>query len=97
VRVNVYTIIQNDAAITFDLGVKVREAYGDAWRESLVELDFSGIRNVSPSFLSQAVSPIIRAYSPEQVLEHLRFSNVPPPFDMVWKQVQQAASRIRQS
>lgn len=96
-RIHVNTIIQSDTAITFDLGVKVREVYGDAWRESPLELDFSGIRNVSPSFLSQAVSPIIREYPPEQVPDHLKFTNVPPPFELTWQKVQQAAARIRLS
>jgi hypothetical protein len=94
-RVHVHTIIQGDAAITFDLGVKVREAYGDVWRESPLEMDFSGIRSVSPSFLSQAVSPIIREFPPDQVADHLKFMNVPPPFELIWPKVQQAAARIR--
>jgi hypothetical protein len=93
--IHVHSVIQSDAAITFDLGVRVREAYGDAWRDESIELDFAGIRNVTPSFLSQAVSPIIRAFPPEQLSAHLTFKDVPPPFELSWNKVQQAAARIR--
>jgi len=96
-RIHVQSIIQSDAAITFDLGVKVRESYGDLWRESPLELDFSGIRSISPSFLSQAVSPIIREFPPEKVPDYLKFTNLPPPFELTWQRVQQAAARIRLS
>jgi len=94
-RIQIHEIIQSDAAITFHLGTRVRETYGDSWRDSPLELDFAGIRSVSPSFLSQAVSPIIREFPPEQVSDHLKFVNVPSPFESTWQKVQQAAARIR--
>jgi hypothetical protein len=92
-KVNIRDIIGSDAAVTYDLGVKVRESYGDKWRFELISLDFDGIRSISPSFLSQSVSPIIREYPLEEVPSHLHFSNVPPSFDLSWQKVREAVSR----
>ncbi|MBL0060889.1 MAG: STAS-like domain-containing protein [bacterium] len=53
-RIVVYDIIHGDRALTSELGVKVRDAIGEKWRNEKVILDFHGVRNVSSSFLSQA-------------------------------------------
>jgi hypothetical protein len=90
--VNVRDIIGGDAAITFDLGVKVRDSFvhGD-WRDDPLILDFTGVRNVTSSFLAQVAAPILSSDGPDQWQRHLCFKSVPSTFDLAWKKVLDAA------
>ncbi len=91
-EIKVREIIGGDAAISFDLGVRVRETYvhGD-WQSDPIRLDFSGVRNVTPSFLAQVASPILAAVGPDRWNRYLSFSDVPTTFDLAWKKVLDAA------
>jgi hypothetical protein len=90
-RLNVRQIINSSSAITYDLGIRVRETYADRWKHEPIVLDFTGVRNVSPSFLSQAIAPIIRNVPADELTNHVQFEAVPQVFELAWKKVLDAA------
>jgi hypothetical protein len=96
-RVLVLDSVGQPVALSSDLGRKIRDVYGDAWRSERIVLDFSGIRNVSPSFLSQAVMPILLEFSRDEIGDHVEFLEPPASFESVWKAVLDAIEARRAS
>ncbi len=89
-KIEIKKIIGTSRAVTFDLGVNVRSIYGDAWRNEVIDLDFTGITSVSPSFLSQALSPILRSVPASDIGQYVSFKNPPDSLDRTWRLLQQA-------
>jgi len=95
--ISVREAIDGPAAISAELGVRIRHLYADQWQTEAIELDFAGIRSVSPSFLSQATQPIILSWPETDIPARLAFTNVPRTFDLVWTTVLRAAETIKNS
>jgi hypothetical protein len=86
-RITVLELIQSDVAFSSEMGQRVRDAYGDTWRGEIVELDFTGIRNVSPSFLSQATMPLLQAFDVNTIQNHLKFTSAPQSLGLIWEKI----------
>lgn len=86
-RIRVSDLIKNTKAYSTELGIKVRKAYGDSWKTDKVILDFDGILNASPSFLSQATMPILMGVEIEDLDKRLEFENPPVSLESNWHKV----------
>lgn len=90
-RLNISSVVGGPAAITQDLGVIVCDAYGDSWKQERLVLDFEGIRTVTPSFLSNALRPILYENGEDDPQLFVELVNVPKDFEFVWSLVRRAA------
>jgi hypothetical protein len=91
-NIQVRNIVNADVAFSSELGHLVRDSYGATWRSELIVLDFEGMRNVSPSFLSQALMPILESTSMDKLAERVQFEHVPNGFEFVLDNIKKAMS-----
>lgn len=88
--IRVRDIVEADVAFSSDFGHMVRDAYGTRWQSELIILDFEGMRNLSPSFLSQALMPILESGPMETLAERVQFANTPNGFEYVIENIKKA-------
>lgn len=88
IRIN--DIVKSDVAFSSELGRLVRESYGINWQKELIVFDFEGMRNVSPSFLSQSLMPILESVPVEKLSEYVQFQHTPIGFDYAIENVKKA-------
>jgi hypothetical protein len=95
-QIKIMDIIQSNKAYSSELGLKVRDAYGDSWQRERLILDFDKIINASPSFLSQATMPILMGSNLDEIANQLEFRNPPSKLEENWQRVVDAIRRQRQ-
>lgn len=90
-------ILNADVAFGSEQGRLVREAYFAKWQNEPIVVDFQGVRNISPSFLSQALMPILEGLSMDDFRAKVQFISTPEGFDFVLQNVLKsvAARKLR--
>lgn len=88
--ISVKSLVNADVAFSSELGLCIRDAYGASWQNETLVLDFSGMRNVSPSFLSQALMPILESVPAEKISERVKFEHTPAGFEYAWENILKA-------
>jgi hypothetical protein len=95
-QIKILDIVHSNKAYSTELGLKVRDAYGDSWQKERLILDFEEITNASPSFLSQATMPILMGSNLDEIANHIEFRNPPSTLEENWQRVVDAIRRQKQ-
>lgn len=93
--IRVQEIIQSNSGLSTEQGLVIREVIGDSWKSEKTTLDLGGMRSASPSFVSQAIFPILIATDMDDIHEHLEFINQPNGFSFTWDAIEKSI-RVRQ-
>jgi hypothetical protein len=94
-RLRIHDVIGSDSAFDTDQGLIVRKAYSHLGIDERLILDFTDIHRVSPSFLSQALLPLLLDQSPEQISTRIEFESKPDGFEYAWQNVIKAITAQR--